>query len=141
MSHTFAACPQCHAVNKIQSEKASSAVCGKCQTKIPFHGLVSNVTTADFHKIIRVSDRPVIVDFWASWCGPCKMYGPEFEKASLSNKEAVFLKVNTESEQALSGQLGIRGIPCTIIYKDGKEFKRQAGAMSSDGVSSLLKEI
>lgn len=141
MSHTFATCSQCHSVNRIQREKASQAVCGKCKSPIRFHGLVSEVNTEDFHKILRTSDKPVIVDFWASWCGPCKMYGPEFEKASLQNDKAVFIKVNTESEQALSGSLGIRGIPCTIIYKDGREIKRQAGAMNADGVNSLLSSI
>lgn len=139
--HTFATCPQCHSVNRIQRDKASQAVCGKCKSKIPFHGLVSDVNTDDFHKILRSSDKPVIVDFWASWCGPCKMYGPEFEKASLQNDRAVFIKVNTESEQVLSGSLGIRGIPCTIIFKDGKEIKRQAGAMNADGVNSLLSSL
>ena len=141
MSYTFAACKKCHAVNRIQTEKANSAVCGKCQAPIPLHGLVSEVTTEEFHKILKVSDKPVIVDFWASWCCPCKMYGPEFQKASLTNTNAVFLKVNTESEQALSANLGIRGIPCTIIFKNGKEVQRQAGAMDASSVGSLLKNV
>jgi thioredoxin-like negative regulator of GroEL len=69
------------------------------------------------------------------------MYGPEFQKASMENDKAVFLKVNTETETALSGSLGIRGIPCTIIFKDGKEVKRQSGAMNSAGVNSLLTQV
>lgn len=141
MTHTYAACKKCHAVNRIATEKAQKAICGKCGSPIQFHGLVSDVSGADFQKILRASDMPVIVDFWASWCGPCQMYGPEFEKASKENPKAVFLKVNTETEAQLSGQLGIRGIPCTIIFKDGKEIKRQAGALDASGVSTLLRSI
>ncbi|MBY0516786.1 MAG: thioredoxin TrxC [Bacteriovoracaceae bacterium] len=133
MSHTFTTCPKCQALNKVQSEKAlkSEAICGQCQTKLNFHGLVSEVNSKDFQRIVNKSDIPVVVDFWASWCGPCKSYGPQFQQAS-SKSNAVFLKINTETEQALSSQFGIRGIPCTLIFKNGKEVARQSGAMSSD---------
>lgn len=141
MSHTFAACPKCHAINRIQCEKANQAICGKCKSSISFYSLVSEATTTDFEKIIRASDLPVIVDFWASWCGPCKMYGPQFEEASKQNPHAVFLKVNTEAEQMLSQRLGIRGIPCTIIFKNGQEVKRQPGAMDASQVGSLLRSV
>lgn len=141
MGTTLAACKNCHAINRIQTEKAGTAVCGNCKSAIPFHGLVSDANTADFQKIIKASDKPVIVDFWASWCGPCKMYGPEFEKASLQNEQAVFIKINTETEQQLSAGLGIKGIPCTLIFKDGKEIKRQAGAMDAGGVTQLLRSL
>lgn len=141
MSYTYAACKKCHSVNRIQTDKAAQAVCGKCQSPIPFHGLVSEANTIEFQKIIKVSDRPVVVDFWASWCGPCKMYGPEFEKASLQNPNAVYIKVNTETEQALSGQLGIRGIPCTIFFKDGREVKRQSGAMDANSLNSMVSSL
>lgn len=141
MSHTLAACKKCHAVNRISTNKAAKAFCGKCQSQISFHGLVSEATQADFEKIIRSSDKPVVVDFWASWCGPCRMYGPEFEKASTQNTDAVFLKVNTEEEQQLSQKLGIRGIPCTIFFKNGQEVKRQPGAMNASDLASLLRSI
>jgi thioredoxin 2 len=139
MNYTFSICPQCNSLNKVQTEKAREAVCGKCQAALPLRGLVSEVSADGFRRIIAKSEHPVIVDFWASWCGPCQMYGPEFEKASLENPEAVFLKINTETEQALSTQLGIRGIPCTLVYKNGKEVKRQPGAMNAQQVRSLLQ--
>lgn len=141
MSKTYAACGNCHSVNRIDVEKVKDGICGKCKSSITFHGLVSDAGAAAMKKIIRVSEKPVIVDFWASWCGPCQMYGPEFIKASTQNKDVVFLKVNTEAEPALSQELGIRGIPCTIIYKDGIEIKRQAGAMEASGVLALLKTV
>jgi thioredoxin 2 len=141
MSHTFSACQKCHTVNRIKIEKVKEAVCGKCKSPMRFHGLVSEATAQDFQKIINVSDKPVVVDFWASWCGPCKVYGPEFEKVSLQNDKAVFLKISTEVETQLSSTLGIRGIPCTIIFRDGKEIKRQAGAMDVGALNSFVNSV
>ncbi|MGE3608348.1 MAG: thioredoxin [Bacteriovoracaceae bacterium] len=140
MSHTYSECPNCHTLNKVTNDKALSkeAVCGKCKTSLNLHGLVSDVSTNAFHKILQNASGPVVVDFWASWCGPCRMYGPEYEKASVQNQNTIFLKINTETEQQLSAQLGIRGIPCTILFKDGKEIRRQAGAMNSDQVRQFI---
>ena len=140
MSHTFSVCNKCRSLNKVSREKALAnyAVCGKCSERLSLHGLVSDVGATDLPRILKASDLPVVVDFWAEWCGPCKMYGPEFQKASLENPKAVFLKVNTETEQSLSAELGIRGIPCTILFKDGKEVKRQAGAMSSSQLNQFI---
>lgn len=134
MSTTFAECPSCHAINKANPEKADMAVCGKCQTQLK---IPSEVTAAGMRKILKHAPS-VVVDFWASWCGPCKMYAPEYERAAYANPNTVFLKVNSESEQQLSAEFGIRGIPCTILFKDGREVRRQAGAMSADQVKQFI---
>jgi len=143
MSHTFTVCPKCKSLNKLSTQKAvvGQAVCGKCGDNLKLAGLVSEVSTQDFRRIIKASDMPVVVDFWASWCGPCKQYGPEFERASKESTHAVFLKISTETEQQLSAELGIRGIPCTILFKDGKEVSRQAGAMSAAQVKQFVSSV
>ncbi len=140
MSHTFTVCPKCKSLNKIAVEKAltNEALCGKCGQSLKLHGLMSEVNTEDFRRILKASDMPVVVDFWASWCGPCKSYGPEFEKASKENHQTVFLKISTEAEQQLSAELGIRSIPCTVLFKSGKEVARQAGVMSASQVKQFV---
>lgn len=140
MSHTYSVCSKCNGLNKVNADSAlgKKPVCGKCGAELSMHGLVSEAKASDFERIIAKSEKPVVVDFWASWCGPCKMYGPEFEKASKENTNAVFLKINTETEQMLSAKFGIRGIPCTILFQNGKEVRRQSGAMNSAQVKQFI---
>jgi len=142
MNATFSECPQCKSLNKLSSEKAiqKKPICGKCGAELNLHGLVSDITTINFRKILDKTEGLVVVDFWASWCGPCKSYAPEYEKASLQNQQVIFLKINTESEQELAAQYGIRGIPCTVLIKNGKEIRRQSGAMSAEQVRFFLNQ-
>jgi thioredoxin 2 len=140
MSISFSECSKCQALNKINPEKAltSPPLCGKCGSPLNIHGLVSEVNTQNFKKILKMATSPIIVDFWASWCGPCRTYGPEYQKASLENQNIIFLKINTESEQQISMEFGIRGIPCTLLFKDGKEMNRQSGVMNTSQIKQFI---
>jgi thioredoxin 2 len=140
MNTTFCECNSCGTVNKIAATKAlaQTPVCGKCGAELRLHALVSEVSGKGLKKILNNSNQPVVVDFWASWCGPCRIYTPEFEKASKEASNITFLKVNTEIEQDLSAQLGIRGIPCTILFKNGVEIRRQSGVMNSAQIQQFI---
>lgn len=128
---TFTSCKNCHAVNKVVTGKLvnSAGVCGKCGQSLPFHAFVSEVDEKGFDSLIAKSTLPVVVDFWASWCGPCRSFAPTYEAASrFAEGKMVFIKVNTEQNTAISSRLGIRGIPTCMIFKNGKEVARESGA-------------
>jgi len=123
-------CPHCSAVNRIPNNRlADGPNCGKCKQPL-FTGEPQNLTQATMAKVIANSDLPVVVDFWAPWCGPCQMMGPIFSKMTSELEPYVRMtKVNTEQEQQLGAQFGIRSIPTLAIFKNGKEVARQSGVL------------
>ena len=128
-------CPHCDAVNRVpQTRLSENPVCGKC-AKALFDAHPVALTQQTFAKSITRNDIPVLVDFWAPWCGPCKMMAPQFEQAAgMLEPQVRLVKVDTEAEQMLGAQYGIRSIPTLALFKGGKEIARQAGAMGANDI-------
>lgn len=135
-------CPSCNEVNNIpKKESYKKANCGKCKKSLLDNNLI-NLIENNFDEIVVNSDIPVIVDFWAPWCGPCKMMGPVFEKVSKDYAlKTLFAKVNTEVEQNLGAKYAIRSIPTLIVFKDGLEVQRVSGALDENSLKQLVQSL
>jgi len=135
-------CPHCLSVNNVpKKDSYKKANCGKCKNSL-LDTKPIELTNANFDEVIVNSDIPVIVDFWAPWCGPCKMMAPNFEKSATKFPlKALFVKVNTENEQHLGARFGIRSIPTLMIFKDGKEVHRISGTLDETTLSSLVSRF
>lgn len=123
-------CPHCAAVNRLPAERLGQQPnCGQCKQPL-FDGEPAELNATNFDRHIGRSDLPVVADFWAPWCGPCRMMAPNFHQAAIDLEPRVRLvKVNTEEEQQLAARFNIRSIPTLAIFKGGREIARHSGAL------------
>lgn len=133
-------CPHCEATNRLLERKLEqNPKCGKCH-QLLFVSKPLELTSKNFKKVISKTSIPIVVDFWAEWCGPCKMMAPIFEQAcKVVEPRARLAKLNTEFSQNIAAQFGIRSIPTLIVFKNGKEVSRQSGALDQRNLIQFIE--
>ncbi|RLA69095.1 MAG: thioredoxin TrxC [Epsilonproteobacteria bacterium] len=134
-------CPHCGAVNAIpKKDQYAKANCGQCKKSL-LDTKPINLNETSFNNQVVNSDIPIVVDFWAEWCGPCKMMAPAFEQTAKEFAlKARFAKVDTETEQMVAGRFGIRSIPTMIMFKNNKELDRVSGALSAEQLKQWISQ-
>lgn len=134
-------CPHCAAVNRVPEDRLGDGPqCGKCHEPV-FTGAPVALDARTFDKFTARNELPVVVDFWAEWCGPCRMMAPTFARAARDNAGRVlFGKVDTDAEGTLAQRYGIRSIPTLILFRQGQERARVSGALDGGALSRWIAQ-
>lgn len=131
-------CSACGARNRVPVVSTGRPRCGKCHKDLPW---LVDATAVEFNRIIETSSVPVVVDFWAPWCGPCRAVAPALEQLASDRAGTIrVVKVNSDQEPALSSRLGVQGIPTLLLFSHGKEVSRQVGALPAARIAHWVDQ-
>jgi thioredoxin 2 len=137
------ACPSCGQKNRLTYERLADPVrCARCKTSIPPPASPIDIhSTADFDRLVGSASLPIVVDYWAPWCGPCRMVGPELQKVAARQAGRVLvIKVNTDELSDLGQRFGIKSIPTMAVFSGGKEVARSSGARPAADIEAFLEQ-
>lgn len=141
---TIVPCSTCYKINRVDLDKAAhaKAICPNCKSYLPIHDNIQDVNGDTLKKLITNAELPIVVDFWANWCGPCKMFAPILTAVAKQMKDKfIFAKFNTEVDPVASTTYKIQSIPTLVIFKNGVEVERQSGVMQQSSLSAYLSRF